>query len=102
MHQQHLSNGSVVLVFEAFLSAPRAGETGTLTVSATDGSGPWSASQNISITSAGENNATVQVKCWPVETPLEHPSGNIFGFLLSCPSLWGPSHALSCHLTTPC
>ncbi|EIE20788.1 glycoside hydrolase [Coccomyxa subellipsoidea C-169] len=65
VHQQHLSNGSVVLVFEAFLSAPRAGETGTLTVSATDGSGPWSASQNISITSAGENNATVQVLVTP-------------------------------------
>lgn len=61
VHQQHLSNGSVVLVFEAFLSAPHAGETGILTVSTTDGSGPWLASQNISFSSAGESNATIQV-----------------------------------------
>ncbi len=62
MRQQHLNNGSVVLFFEAFLNAPRAGETGTLTVSTTDGSGPWSASKNITISTAGESNATVQVR----------------------------------------
>ncbi|CAL8468004.1 g7542 [Coccomyxa elongata] len=73
VHQQHLNNGSVVLFFEAFLNAPHAGETGTLTVSTTDGSGPWSASKNITISTAGENNATVQVLVnppfdlwWPV------------------------------------
>lgn len=65
MIQQHLSNGSVVLTFEAFLSAPHAGETGTLIASVTDGSGPWSASKNITMSSTGENNATVQVRTPP-------------------------------------
>lgn len=62
VHQQHLNNGSVVLSFEAFLNAPHAGESGTLNVFTTDGSGPWSATKNITISSAGETNTTVQVR----------------------------------------
>ena len=59
--QDHYNNGSVLLSFDAFLQAPTAGESGTLSVSVNDGSGPWTASRNITLPVTGENNATVQV-----------------------------------------
>ena len=59
--QEHNSNGSVLLSFDAYLMAPMAGEAGTLTVAVQDGSGPWNATQNVSLPTTGENKATVQV-----------------------------------------
>ncbi len=40
----------------------QAGESGTLTASVQDGSGPWTVSKNVSFPTTGENNATLQVQ----------------------------------------
>lgn len=61
--QDHYTNGSVLLSFDVFMNAPVAGESGTLTASVQDGSGPWTVSKNVSLPVTGENNATVQVCC---------------------------------------
>ena len=61
VRQEHNSNGSVTLSFDAYLNAPVAGEVGTLAIAVQDGSGPWNATQNVSLPTTGENKATVQV-----------------------------------------
>ena len=61
VRQEHNSNGSVLLSFDAYLMAPAAGEVGTIAVAVQDGSGPWNATQNVSLPTTGENKATVQV-----------------------------------------
>ena len=60
--QDHYSNGSVLLSFDAYMMVPTAGESGTLSVSVQDGSGPWTGSMNVSFPVTGENNATMQVR----------------------------------------
>jgi hypothetical protein len=60
VRQQHLSNGSVLLSFDAVLHAPRAGEAGTLQAASTDGSA-WAAQQRVTLAQAGENVVAVQV-----------------------------------------
>jgi len=59
--QDHYSNGTVLLSFDVYMNAPTAGESGMLTASVQDGSGPWTASKNVSLPVTGENNATLQV-----------------------------------------
>ncbi|CAK0764706.1 hypothetical protein CVIRNUC_003185 [Coccomyxa viridis] len=61
VRQEHNSNGSVTLSFDAYLNAPVAGEVGTLAIAVQDGSGPWNATQNVSLPTTGENKATVQI-----------------------------------------
>ena len=60
--QDHYSNGSVLLSLDVYVTAPTAGESGTLTASVQDGSGPWTVSKNASFPTTGENNATLQVQ----------------------------------------
>lgn len=60
--QDHYSNGSVLLSIDVYMMNPTAGASGTLAASVQDGSGPWTASKNVSFPTTGENNATLQVQ----------------------------------------
>ena len=65
VRQSHLSNGSVLLSFDAVLQAPHVGEAGTLQAAVTDGSGPWTAQLPVNLSQPGENVVTLQARLPP-------------------------------------
>ncbi len=59
IRQEHQEDGRVDVYFRGVLNAPKAGEIGTLSVSADDQQ--WSGSQDVEIEKEGENYAEVKV-----------------------------------------